>query len=95
MLSRAKQQQFKSEVIDRSVQKFFELHAVETYLGQVRLSDVVAAVKDIFSEFDYNLTKSNREEVFDAVRDYGPDGETDNAWLRIYNSTLQHDKQAS
>ncbi len=73
----------RSKVIDLSVQEFFRQRAKAAYEGRVRVGEVVDAVRHTLnSEWNAKLTEVAEGEVYDWIREYGPEGEDDEGWLR-------------
>lgn len=87
MLDRYASQEAKSKVIEETVRSYFQENALETWEGQVRCGEVLSAVKSSVKDAlgaKARMTKYNKGEVWDAIREFGPEGENDAKWLAIW-----------
>ena len=87
MLSRYAKQEAKSKVIEETVREYFQENADATWDGRVCCEDVIAAVKTSIKGTlgpKARLTEYNRGEVFDHIRDLGPEGENDARWIALW-----------
>jgi hypothetical protein len=80
----------KLRTIENAIQSCFKEHPLETYLGQIGIDEVTNAVCEALLKVEprARLTKGTIEDIYDAIRLYGPAGESDTKWLNTYGRHL-------
>jgi hypothetical protein len=86
----ASNRRVRSEVVEQAVRKYFHLYPSQTYLGLIRVSEVVDYVRATLAvPFGFRLTEYVRGEIYDRIREFGPEGEEDCHWLETWCQSEQ------
>lgn len=75
----------KSRLIEKGVREYFQEFPWATYAGLISTGRVLERVRGIvLARRGYTFTQDDAGETFDRIRELGPVGENDTAWLHAW-----------
>lgn len=77
----------KQTIIVQFIQLYLKSNSLPAYHGQVSTEDVVEAVRERLAREGCRLTMGDQGLVYDLIREYGPVGEDDQRWLRVWSKS--------